>query len=32
MGNCNFQPEFESEHLTGKLFDLYLIFNKINRA
>jgi serine/threonine protein kinase len=18
MGNCNFQPEFESEHLTGK--------------
>lgn len=20
MGNCNFQPEFESEHLTGNLF------------
>ena len=19
MGNCNFQPGFESEHLTGKL-------------
>lgn len=22
MGNCNFQPEFESEHLTGMNFEM----------
>ena len=26
MGNCNFQPEFESEHLTGKL-NKHLTYN-----
>ena len=23
MGNCNFQPEFESEHLTGNTAIIY---------
>lgn len=34
MGNCNFQPECESEHLTGnKFFHTYLIpFLELNVA
>lgn len=26
MGNCNFQPELDSEHLTGKSHNLILNF------
>jgi serine/threonine protein kinase len=31
MGNCNFQPEFENEHLTGK-FHFILLFSELNVA
>lgn len=33
MGNCNFQPEFESEHLTGTSVPrLFLPFIELNVA